>query len=270
MNPRTVLITGTSSGIGKAAVTAFHRRSWQVVATMRNPARAAAFGWPANVLVTRLDLTDPDSLEAAKMAAEARFGAIDALVNNAGYGLTGAIETCTPEQIRASFETNLFGTLEAIRTFLPAMRERDQGVIVNVTSIGGRMTFPFYGYYSATKYALEAVSEGLWHDLYPSQVRVKVIEPGFTQTAFAETGLVMGEIDLPFYRERISRLTERLKQGGTGTPPEVIADLIVRAAEDPGRRLRYHAGLYAGPLLALRRLLPDTWFMRLLRRNTEK
>jgi short-subunit dehydrogenase len=150
------------------------------------------------------------------------------------------------------------------------MRERDQGVIVNVTSIGGRMTFPFYGYYSATKYALEAVSEGLWHDLYPSQVRVKVIEPGFTQTAFAETGLVMGEIDLPFYRERIRRLTERLKQGGTGTPPEVIADLIVRAAEDPGRRLRYHAGLYAGPLLALRRLLPDTWFMRLLRRNTEK
>lgn len=267
---RTVLITGTSSGIGKAAVMAFHRRGWQVVATMRNPARAAAFGWPADVLVERLDLTDAASAESALAAAEARFGAVDALVNNAGYGLTGAIETCTPEQVRASFETNLFGTLNAIRAFLPGMRERNRGVIVNVTSIGGRMTFPFYGYYSAAKYAVEAISEGLWHDLHPSAVRIKIVEPGFTQTAFADTGLVMGEIDLPFYRERIVRLTERLQRGNTGTPPEVIAECIVRAAEDPSRRLRYHAGLYAGPLLALRRLLPDTWFMDLLRRNTEK
>ena len=267
---RTVLITGTSSGIGKAAVMAFHRRGWQVVATMRNPARAAAFGWPADVLVERLDLTDAASAESALAAAEARFGAVDALVNNAGYGLTGAIETCTPEQVRASFETNLFGTLNAIRAFLPGMRERNRGVIVNVTSIGGRMTFPFYGYYSAAKYAVEAISEGLWHDLHPSAVRIKIVEPGFTQTAFADTGLVMGEIDLPLYRERIVRLTERLQRGNTGTPPEVIAECIVRAAEDPSRRLRYHAGLYAGPLLALRRLLPDTWFMDLLRRNTEK
>jgi NAD(P)-dependent dehydrogenase (short-subunit alcohol dehydrogenase family) len=268
--PRTVLITGTSSGIGKAAVVAFHRRGWQVVATMRDPARAAGFGWPADVLIERLDLNDPASVESALAAAEARFGAVDALVNNAGYGLTGAIETCSPEQVRASFDTNLFGTLTAIRTFLPGMRERNRGVIVNVTSIGGRMTFPFYGYYSAAKYALEAISEGLWHDLHPSAVRVKVVEPGFTQTAFAETGLVMGQTDLPFYRERIARLTERLRQGNTGTTPDVIAECIVRAAEDPGRRLRYHAGLYAGPLLALRRLLPDTWFMELLGRSTEK
>ena len=267
---RTVLITGTSSGIGKAAVMAFHRHDWQVVATMRNPSRAADFGWPADILVERLDLNDPESIEAARAAAESRFGHVDALINNAGYGLTGAIETCTLEQVRDSFETNLFGTLAAIRAFLPGMRERNRGVIVNVTSIGGRMTFPFYGYYSAAKYALEATSEGLWHDLYPSAVRVKVVEPGFTQTAFAETGLKMGTIDLPFYRERIQRLTERLKQGNTGTPPDVIAECIVRAAEDPSRRLRYHAGLYAGPLLALQRLLPGTWFMTLLRRNTEK
>jgi len=106
--PRTVLITGTSSGIGKAAVVAFHRRGWQVVATMRDPARAAGFGWPADVLIERLDLNDPASVESALAAAEARFGAVDALVNNAGYGLTGAIETCSPEQVRASFDTNLF------------------------------------------------------------------------------------------------------------------------------------------------------------------
>lgn len=262
----TVLITGTSSGIGKATVERFAAAGWQVVATMRQPADAADFDWPDDVLVERLDLNDANSILLAKTAAEARFGLVDVVVNNAGYGLTGAIETCSEAQVRAFFETNLFGTLRVIRTFLPQMRERDAGMLINVSSIGGRMTFPFYGYYNAGKHALESLSEAIWLELHDTGVRVKLIEPGFTQTDFATGGLQQGEHEIPFYAERIERLTQRLQQGQSGSPPTAIAEAIFRAANDPSSRLRYSAGKYAWLLLTLRRWLPDRVFMNLIRR----
>lgn len=265
----TVLITGTSSGIGKACVELFANHGWDVIATMRRPDRAEEFNWPSNVHPMALDLNDAESVESAKQEALSRFGSVDVVVNNAGYGLTGAIETCSEAQIRASFDTNYFGTVRVMRAFLPEMRDRGQGTVITVTSIGGRFAFPFYGYYNAAKHALEATSEALWYELYDSGVRVKVVEPGFTQTEFATKGLILGEMDIPFYRDRIRRLTERLKAGTSGTPPRELAQLIYRAATDPSRRFRYAGGLYARPLLLLRRLLPESVFLALIRRNTD-
>lgn len=262
----TVMITGTSSGIGRATAERFAAAGWQVVATMRRPADAADFGWPDNVLVERLDLDDANSILLAKAAAEAFFGPVDVVVNNAGYGLTGAIETCSEAQVRAFFETNLFGTLRVIRAFLPEMRERNAGTLINVSSIGGRMTFPFYGYYNAGKHALESISEAIWLELHDTGVRVKLVEPGFTQTDFASGGLQQGEHEIPFYAERLERLTQRLQQSQSGSPPAEIAEAIFRAANDSSSRLRYSAGKYAWLLLALRRWLPDRVFMNLVRR----
>src|SRR5262249_4986233 len=148
---KTVLITGSSTGIGKAAALLFQKNGWNVAATMRTPERAGDLFKLPNVACLRLDVTDTETITQAVKDAVARFGSIDVLVNNAGYGLVGPFEASTKENIERQFNTNLFGLMETTRAILPHFREKRNGVLINVASMGGRITFPLYSLYHATK-----------------------------------------------------------------------------------------------------------------------
>ena len=182
---QTIFITGASSGIGKATALYFHNKGWNVVATLRDPAQAGELAALPRVLVTRLDVTDGASVAAAVDAAHAQFGGIDVLLNNAGYGAYGPLEAFDMEGIRRQFDTNVIGLLEVTKAVLPRMRTQGQGVIVNISLIGGRMTFPLGTLYHGTKFAVEGLSEALHYELEPLGIRVKIVEPGMIATDFS-------------------------------------------------------------------------------------
>jgi NAD(P)-dependent dehydrogenase (short-subunit alcohol dehydrogenase family) len=175
---RTVFITGASSGFGKESVQLFHEKGWNVVATMRSPSQGSAAGLDG-VLVERLDVTDAGSIEAAVASAIRTFGQIDVLVNNAGYGALGALEAASDAEIRRQMEVNLFGLIAVTKGVLPFMRARRSGVIVNVSSMGGRLPFPFSTLYNATKFAVEGLTESLQFELNPLGIRTKLTKHEF-------------------------------------------------------------------------------------------
>lgn len=153
---------------------------------MRNPDSGKDLAKLGNVLVTKLDVTDAASIQAAVAAAVDRFGGIDVLVNNAGYGAYGVLEATSVESMRRQFETNVIGLLATTKAVLPGFRKQRSGVIVNVSSIGGRLTLPFSALYSGSKFGVEGISEGLGYELREIGVRVKVVEPGIIKTNFAK------------------------------------------------------------------------------------
>lgn len=187
---KTVLITGATSGIGRDAAHHLAARGYRVIATGRNE-RALAELAEAGLIALRLDVTDPESIEAVRREVDAiTDGAgLYALVNNAGYGLVGPLEMLSDADVRAQFETNVFGLLAVTRAFLPAMRERGAGRIVNISSVGGRITFPLGGAYHATKYAVEAMSDALRMEVRQFGIEVVLIEPGYIDTGFTQTTL---------------------------------------------------------------------------------
>jgi len=158
---QTLLITGASSGIGKASTALFADRGWNVVATMRNPEDGADLAERDNVLVARLDLLDSETIETAVAAALERFGTIDVLLNNAGYGAYGPLEATPMSVVRRQFDVNVFGLIETIQAVLPAMRAQRNGVIVNISSVGGRITYQLGTLYHGSKWAVEGLSEAL-------------------------------------------------------------------------------------------------------------
>ena len=198
--------------------------------------------------------------------AIARFGAIDVLVNNAGYGTVGPFEASTPEQVDRQFATNVSGLMNVTRAFLPHFRERRRGVIVNVASMGGRITFPLYSVYHATKWAVEGFSEALVYELEPFGIRVKIIEPGPIRTDFYDRSQdVMSKPGLTAYDEFVARAMPQMQKSGAEAPgPEVVARTIFRTATDGRRRLRYPAN--SASILLLRRLLPTSVFMGIVKR----
>ncbi|MGZ3688241.1 MAG: SDR family oxidoreductase, partial [Bdellovibrionota bacterium] len=181
---QTVLITGSSAGIGRETALFFHQQGWNVSATMRSPEKST-IPKDARLITPRLDVTDVKSIESAWKETEEKFGRIDAVVNNAGFGLTGPFEAANPEQIRRQFETNVFGLMTVCRTAIRAWREKNQqGNLVNVASMGGRLTVPYYSVYHSSKWAVEGFTEGLHYELAPIGIRVKLIEPGAIKTEF--------------------------------------------------------------------------------------
>ncbi|MEO7539507.1 MAG: SDR family oxidoreductase, partial [Pyrinomonadaceae bacterium] len=169
---KVVLITGASSGIGLHTAKLFQAKNWKVAATMREPEKAGELNKIVDIECCRLDVTDTASIKSAIEATLDRFGRIDAVVNNAGYGLLGAFEAASAEQIERQFETNVLGVMNVCREILPYFREQKRGHIVNVASIGGRMTFPASSLYNATKWAIEGFSEALQFEVEQFNIRI--------------------------------------------------------------------------------------------------
>jgi NAD(P)-dependent dehydrogenase (short-subunit alcohol dehydrogenase family) len=271
---KTVLITGASSGIGRATALYFQKRGWNVVATMRSPDRETdrddSLAKLDRLICLKLDVTDYQTITEAVAETISRFGAIDVLVNNAGYGMLGAFETSTPAQIQRQFATNVFGLMETTRAVLPHFRDRKQGVIVNVASIGGRVAFPLYSLYHSTKWAVEGFSESLQHELLAFNIRVKIVEPGPIKTDFYERSAERtSNPGFPAYDEFSDRILTKLNQiGTTGALPEVVAKTIYRASTDNSWKLRYPADRIAKQLLFIRKLLPDFLFTKIVRQST--
>ncbi|UJR83894.1 oxidoreductase [Sandaracinus amylolyticus] len=191
-NHRVWLITGASRGIGAELTSAALAAGDHVVATARDPRRVIErFGGSENVLPVALDVTDERSVQAAVDAAIARFGRIDVLVNNAGYGVIGAVEETSAEDVRRVYETNVFGLLTVTRAVLPVMREQRAGHVINLSSVGGYRSGPGFGIYCSTKFAVEGLSEALHAELAPLGIAVTIVEPGYFRTEFLEAGSVV-------------------------------------------------------------------------------
>ncbi|TAF65424.1 MAG: SDR family oxidoreductase [Cytophagales bacterium] len=272
MNRKTILITGTSSGIGADAVRYFSEKGWNVAATMRTPEKDNTLRHLPNVKLYALDVHDENSIQQALQAAINDFGAIDAIVNNAGYGAIGIFEKATPEQIKKQFETNVFGAMNVIRGILPYFRQRRDGTIINITSMGGLVAFPIYSVYHGTKWALEGFSESLHYELRPFNIRVKCVEPGAIKTDFyTRSQDFFTNPSLTDYDEYEKITHENTQKAGETAPnPDVVSKAIFKAANDKNFRLRYPAGNQAVWILPLRKLIPTGWFVRIVRAQVEK
>jgi NAD(P)-dependent dehydrogenase (short-subunit alcohol dehydrogenase family) len=262
---QTIFITGASSGIGKATALSFQDKGWNVVATLRDPAQAGDLAALPRVLVTRLDVTDGASVTAAVDAAHARFGSIDVLLNNAGYGAYGPLEAFDMDGVRRQFDTNVIGMLEVTKAVLPQMRAQGRGVIVNISSIGGRMTFPLGALYHGTKFAVEGLSESLHYELEPLGIRVKIVEPGMIATDFSGRSLDFRQTpDLTAYQPVVDKFFAVLgspEMAAAASPPSVVSEAIWTAVTDGTSRLRYTAGADAAAFMAARSAQDDATFI---------
>jgi NAD(P)-dependent dehydrogenase (short-subunit alcohol dehydrogenase family) len=218
-----------------------------------------------------MDVTDAASVQAAVDRVLAEAGRIDVVVNNAGIGYAGAVEDTSLAEARATFETNFFGALRVCKAVLPAMRAQGAGLIVNVSSIGGLMGLPYQGLYSASKYALEGLSEALRIEVRPFGVRVVLVEPGDIRTAFTANRRSVQRAEDPAspYREQYRRTLARIEADEVGgAPPEVVARTVARIVANPRPRLRYVVGpFYEQVAVWIKRLVPAGLFEWLMRMN---
>lgn len=263
---QTILITGASTGIGKATALHFQAQGWNVIATMRNPNAGSDLAALDNVLVTPLDVLDQASIDSAISAGLERFGAIDVLLNNAGYGAYGPLEAFSMERIRRQFDTNVIGLLAVTKSVLPHMRARASGTIVNISSIGGQMTFPLGTLYHGTKFAVEGLSEALHYELEAAGIKMKIIEPGMIRTDFGGRSFdFQNDETLEAYQPVVKALFSTWGGAADDTSrssaPEVVADVIWTAVTDGTTTLRYRAGADAVELLDNRKALSDDDFI---------
>jgi short-subunit dehydrogenase len=274
-----VFITGATSGIGRSSALDLASRGYHVIASGRRTAEldalrteARAAGYKLDTVT--LDVTSQPSITAAVAEVERlteRRG-VDVLVNNAGYGLVGPLAEISDEAIRAQFDTNVFGLMAVTRAFLPQLRARGTARIINVSSVGGHITLPFMAAYTATKHAVESLSDGLRLELRPFGIQVSLIEPGAINTGF--NGVALSSVDA--YRragseyagalERADEVTKRFESMAVG--PEVIAKAIRRAIKARRPKARYVAPFSAALMLGLYKRLPTRWTDALLRRMT--
>lgn len=256
------LVTGASSGIGKATALALKKAGYRVFGTSRKAAAAGADG----ITMLVCDVTDEASVE--RMVAEVLklAGGIDLLVNNAGIGLLGGAEESSSAQAQALFEVNVFGVLRVTNAVLPTMRRQRKGRIINMSSILGLIPSPYGALYAATKHAVEGYSESLDHELRTFGIRVVLVEPGFTRTSFEESITRPDRVDSLYDSER-SRMEALMRRGiESGDAPEVVADAVVKAAMTEVPRRRYTAGKQARQVRFLRRFLPEAIVDRSLRK----
>jgi NAD(P)-dependent dehydrogenase (short-subunit alcohol dehydrogenase family) len=240
---KTVLITGSSSGFGKSTAEYFLKNGWNVIATMRSPKEV--FGDNDRLLVTRLDVTNPDSVSQAIESGIKKFGRIDAIVNNAGIGLMSAMEATPASTIKDIFETNVFGVMEVTQKIIPYFREQRSGTIINVTSNTALTPMPLVSVYAASKTAIEGFSESLAYELSIFNVRVKIVEPGYAPTTdfTANNSHRMGGLIPEFYADYAAQLFGNLQNQTAGyTKESDVAEKVFAAATDESNKLRYPAG----------------------------
>lgn len=257
------LITGCSTGFGLLTALRFQKEGWTTVATMRDPSKAD----DRLDEVVRLDVTSDDSVAEAVATTLDRHGRIDALVNNAGLGMRGAMEDVTVDEAKALFETNVWGVHRMLRAVLPTMRAQGSGVIVNVSSLAGLVSQPFGGVYSMTKWALEAMTEALHYELSPTGIRARLIEPGGFPTAFDGNRDVVKRPDSPYADLEAKWDVAYANLPGRDTPadPEDVATAIFEAATQPDHPLRRLVGADAELIGSLRKQLDDASFEHTVR-----
>jgi NAD(P)-dependent dehydrogenase (short-subunit alcohol dehydrogenase family) len=257
------LVTGASSGIGRAAALALVDAGFAVVGTSRNAANAAPL---AGVALLDLDVASDESVRSLVEKVAERFGRIDVLVNNAGVGAVGAGEESSIGQAREVFDVNVFGVMRMTNAVLPVMREQGGGRVVNVSSVLGLIPAPFMAIYAATKHAIEGYSESVDHELREHGIRVLLVEPAYTSTSFEASSLAP---DSPLKIYAAQRETSRdvlATAVRNADNPDVVAKVIVAAATDPKPKLRYAAGPMAGRVSLLRRIVPSRAFDKQIRK----
>ncbi|KAA0700038.1 SDR family NAD(P)-dependent oxidoreductase [Neorhizobium sp. P12A] len=268
---KTILITGASSGIGKASVKLFASRGWNVVATMRNPDREKELNGLDDVLVSRLDVQDRQSIAEAIEAGIDRFGRIDALVNNAGYGQNGIFEAVPREKVIEQFDVNVFGVMDVTRAILPHFRKNKTGMIINVSSGAGLFTLPMISLYCASKFALEGFTEALSYELLALNIGVKLVIPhgGVSETTFVERATQGGtdNVTPPDYHAFLQSSQQafaRMAAARTMNSADVAA-IVHEATTDGTDRLRYLVGDDARGFIKARREMTDQGYIDFMR-----
>ena len=268
---KSILITGASSGIGKACAKLFAANGWNVIATMRDPAKGQELRNAGNILVGRLDVQDNKSIELAVGEGLRRFGGIDVLLNNAGYGQYGVFEAIPRRKVLEQFEVNVFRPMDVNRAVLPAMRKAGSGVIINMSSGAGIFTLPMISLYSASKIALEGFSEALSFELLPLGIVVKIVEPhgGVNATRFNKRAAAgnAAATELDDYRAFMQRSAEAFSRMSAARliDSDDVAKVVYEAATDGTERLRYLVGNDTRGFIKARAELPDQEYVEFIR-----
>jgi short-subunit dehydrogenase len=260
---KTILITGASSGIGKVTTKYFQEKGWNVVATMRSPGKETELIQLDNVLVTRLDVQDPVSIQNAVSEGISKFGKIDVLLNNAGYGAYGVLEATPIEKIKRQFNVNVIGVLETTKAILPHFRANKDGVIINISSVGGKIAFPLGSLYHGSKFAIEGLSEALSFEMEAIGVKIKIVEPGAIKTDFTSRSFdFSNDESLTDYQGVVGKMFAVMGPiEQSGSEPFVVAEVVYQAATDGTNQLRYIAGNDAKEFIANRKLADDETFL---------
>lgn len=257
---KAIFITGASSGLGRATAKLFASKGWKVIASMRDPKKEKELGSISSITLMSFDVTDPREIESVA-AQVVGSGGVDVVFNNAGYGLAGALEGLTDEQILRMVNTNMLGAIRTTKAFIPHFRQKRAGLFINTTSIGGLMTVPFNSIYHATKWALEGWSESMAFELSQFGIGIKTIEPGGMKTDFFTRSFDTGRH--PAYDALVNKVMSVItdpKQMATYSSPEQVAEVVYEAATDGKNQLRYIAGADAKAMYAMRLQLGDEPF----------
>lgn len=267
----TVLVTGASSGFGKLIAKKFQSEGWNVVATMRSPQKEQELNQLDNVLVTELDVTKPATIANAIEEATDKFGTINTWVNNAGLGIAGPMEGISDEKIREQMEVNFFGIINTMKGILPLMRSNKSGTVINVSSIGGRLAFPYFSVYMASKHALEGLTDSMQYELEPFGIRLKLVEPGLFKTAFGANSVQSDTTTLADYHEANQKFYDKYfnieESSLDDGDPQQVADATFEAATDNSERLRYLVGESANQTYAARQQMSDIDFKNLMKQQ---
>jgi NAD(P)-dependent dehydrogenase (short-subunit alcohol dehydrogenase family) len=273
---KVAVVTGSSSGIGFETSLLLARNGFYTYATMRNIDKSNKITDLAKrdnlpLEVSQLDVSNDESVKDAVNIIAEKHGRIDVVVNNAGYGSTGAVEDFSMEEIKAQFETNFFGSVRVIQSVLPLMRRQRDGTIVNISSIGGRIAFPFSPFYASTKFAMEGLSEALRYEVAQFGIKVILVEPGLIKTNFFENVKKpkKADLDSPYHQlvqKRIDRVKGMLENGTTA---EEVAKVIFRAAISSKEEhdLRYMVGSDAESVMEKRKEMTDREFFDFMCKN---
>lgn len=261
MEKQVALVTGSSDGIGFATVKYLAAKGYCVAATMRNGHCSAAelLVKSPHLRIYELDVTNSHQIDITVKKIINDFGRIDILINNAGYGLLGPFENASDQQIMRQINTNLMGVIRLTKAVIPYMRLQKSGLVINISSNAGRIAFPYYSYYNATKFAVEGLSESLAHELAPFGIRVKVVEPGPVKTNFFKRSADYIDTSGTIYANQVKRVYSIMRGANSQftIPPDVVAKMIYEISLDKSIRLRYPAGIISRVMLSLNKILPE-------------
>jgi NAD(P)-dependent dehydrogenase (short-subunit alcohol dehydrogenase family) len=273
-NQKVSIVTGSSSGIGLETALTLARNGYFTYATMRNPEKDAPIKNALkkenlSIKVIQLDVIDDESLKNAIDHVTSEAGRIDVLVNNAGYGLVGALEELSMEEIKAQYETNLFGLVRAIQAVLPTMRKQRSGRILNLSSGAGLFGYPGGSAYVSSKFAVEGLSESMAYELEPFGIRVILIEPGFVQTNFANSMVIAKKALDPTspYSQMMQRIAASSSElAKSGSSADLVANVILDAATNPNPRLRYLVGKDVEAWAASKKSMDESEFFNMIKK----